>query len=111
MIGAVENKALAYERAFSKIKSPCAAEPEGPELQSRTAEGLKKTVPFGYYYPTPGCPSETVVVIPPSEPKQVARLNVVSSGIIPAKKLLLSSWRPVAPPGRSRGHYSSRSTR
>jgi hypothetical protein len=111
MIGAVANKALAYERAFSKIKSPCVAELEGPEPQSRRAKGLKKTVPFGYYYSTPGCPSETVVVIPPSEPKEVARLNVVSYGITPAKKQLLSSWRPVARPGRSRGHNSSRSTR
>jgi DNA-binding CsgD family transcriptional regulator len=31
--------------------------------------------------PTPGRPSETVVVISPSEPEEVARLNIASYGL------------------------------
>ena len=36
--------------------------------------------------PTPGRPSETVVVISPSEPEEVARLSVLSYGITPREE-------------------------
>lgn len=49
MIGAVENKTFAYERVFSEIKRLSTAGLEGPELLRRTAESLKRAVPFGSY--------------------------------------------------------------
>ncbi len=49
MIGVVENKTFAYERAFSEIKRLSTAGLEGPELLRRSAEGLTRAVPFGSY--------------------------------------------------------------
>lgn len=49
MVGTVENKTFAYERAFSEIKRLSTAGLEGPELLRRTAEGLRRAVPFGSY--------------------------------------------------------------
>jgi DNA-binding CsgD family transcriptional regulator len=49
MVGAVENKTFTYERAFSEIKRLSSAGLEGPELLWKTAERLRKVVPFGSY--------------------------------------------------------------
>src|SRR5215210_3984638 len=46
---AVQNKTFAYERAFSEIKRLSSAGLEGPELLRRSAEALRRAVPFGSY--------------------------------------------------------------
>lgn len=48
-------------------------------LRGRSGRWLKLRVSLTE--PTPGRPSETVVVISPSEPEEVARLNASSSGL------------------------------
>jgi DNA-binding CsgD family transcriptional regulator len=49
MVGVVENKSFTYERAFSEIKRLSSAGLDGPELLRRTAECLRRAVPFGSY--------------------------------------------------------------
>ena len=49
MIGVVENKAFVYERTFSEIKRLSSAGLDGPELLRRTAESLRRAIPFGSY--------------------------------------------------------------
>ena len=49
MIRVVENRTFAYERAFSEIKRVSSAGIESPELLRRTAESLKRAIPFGSY--------------------------------------------------------------
>ena len=49
LIRAVENKTLTRERTFSEIKRLSSAGLEGPELLRRTAERLRRTVPFEAY--------------------------------------------------------------
>ena len=49
MAGVVENKAFTYEQAFSEIKRLSSAGLDGPELLWRTAERLRRAVPFGSY--------------------------------------------------------------
>jgi DNA-binding CsgD family transcriptional regulator len=49
MVGVVENKTFAYERAFWEIKRLSSAGLDGPELLRRTAERLRRAVPFGSY--------------------------------------------------------------
>ena len=49
MVGVVENKTFAYERAFAEIKRLSSAGLDGPELLWRTAERLRRAVPFGSY--------------------------------------------------------------
>jgi DNA-binding CsgD family transcriptional regulator len=49
MVGSVENKTFTYERAFSEIKRLSSAGLDGPELLWRTAERLRRAVPFGSY--------------------------------------------------------------
>jgi DNA-binding CsgD family transcriptional regulator len=49
LIRAVENKTLTHERTFSEIKRLSSAGLEGPELLRRTAERLRRTVPFEAY--------------------------------------------------------------
>lgn len=49
MVGSVENKTITYGRAFSEIKRLSSAGLAGPELLWRTAERLRRAVPFGSY--------------------------------------------------------------
>ena len=49
MVGSVENKTFKYEWAFSEIKRLSSAGLDGPELLWRTAERLRRAVPFGSY--------------------------------------------------------------
>jgi DNA-binding CsgD family transcriptional regulator len=49
MVGILENKSIAYERAFSEIKRYASAGLDGLELLRRTAERLSLAVPFGSY--------------------------------------------------------------
>jgi DNA-binding CsgD family transcriptional regulator len=49
LVGAVENKSFAYERTFSEIKRLSSAGLEGLELLRRSAEVLRRAVPFGSY--------------------------------------------------------------
>jgi hypothetical protein len=49
MIRVVQNKTSAHERTFSEIKRLSTTGLDGPELLRRTAESLRRTVPFGSY--------------------------------------------------------------
>jgi DNA-binding CsgD family transcriptional regulator len=49
LVRAVQNKTFAYERAFSEIKRLSSAGLEGPDLLRRSAEALRRAVPFGSY--------------------------------------------------------------
>ena len=49
MISAVKHKSFTYERTFAEIKRLSAAGLEGPDLLRRTAESLRRAVPFGSY--------------------------------------------------------------
>ena len=49
MVRVVENRAFAYERTFSEVKRLSTAGLEGTELLRRTAESLRRSVPFGSY--------------------------------------------------------------
>jgi DNA-binding CsgD family transcriptional regulator len=49
LVRAVQNKTFAYERAFSEVKRLSSAGLEGPELLRRSAEALRRAVPFGSY--------------------------------------------------------------
>jgi DNA-binding CsgD family transcriptional regulator len=49
LVGTVENRTSAFERAFSEIKRLSLSGLEGPELLRRTAEGPRRVVPFGSY--------------------------------------------------------------
>ena len=52
-----------------------------PRVRIRGRSGRWLTLHASLTEPTPGRQSETVVVISPSEPEEVARLNVVSYGL------------------------------
>jgi hypothetical protein len=49
MIAAVESRSFAYEWAFLKIIRLSSAGLDGPELLRRSAESLRRAVPFGSY--------------------------------------------------------------
>jgi DNA-binding CsgD family transcriptional regulator len=49
MARVVENRTFAYERTFSEVKRLSTAGLEGTELLRRTAESLRRAVPFGSY--------------------------------------------------------------
>jgi DNA-binding CsgD family transcriptional regulator len=52
-----------------------------PTVRMRGRSGRWLTLHASLTEPTPGRPSETVVVISPSEPEEVARLNIASYGL------------------------------
>lgn len=60
-----------------------------PRVRVRGRSGRWLTLHASLTEPTHGRPSETVVVIAPSEPEEVARLNVASYGLTPREEELV----------------------
>jgi len=89
MTGVVQNKTLAYERAYSEIKRHSSA--GEPDFGRAEVSLLARAAPYvgaGLKAATLGHPSETVVVIAPSEPAEVAWLNVSSYGLTPREEVV-----------------------
>jgi hypothetical protein len=57
-----------------------------PRVRLRARSGRWSTLHASLTEPAPGRPSETLVVISPSEPEEVARLNIASYGITPREE-------------------------
>jgi DNA-binding CsgD family transcriptional regulator len=57
-----------------------------PRVRVRGRSGRWLTLHASLTEPTPGRQSETVIVIAPSEPEEVARLNLASYGLTPREE-------------------------